>query len=407
MRTKIKFLNFLIVTAVFSTVSFSFSNSAKAAIIFEDDFSGNTNCPNNICWSASQSGTWKSDTPLRMDGISRWTAYKRSTPETSMIILGAGKDGIKPAWRLGYNAAPVAGALSLAQHLTGSPTVGYDELYVRYQFKFSDDWRSGQSGIDMDYWKWIRLWQGRNTTILNNDWSENEVGATPKDTRYIIHNFGGSSLSNWACMGASWSDNVNADSTDGSQFGFSYNNSKWGSDPTRPNSTDGCLGSMKGLNIQKAGDPYPGYFETYPSGSQTWHTIEYHFKLSTTQAGNGVFELWLDGIKQRTDFDKAKALFGSCSNYLYTTKLTCENASEIWTPAAMTYLNTMPYSGGINFIVFFDNMSNWSAEWGTTPRYLYIDNIVVSTSYIDNNYIPGGGSSDTISPAAPQGLTVQ
>ena len=51
---------------------------ASAQIIFEDDFSGNTNCLNGVCWTQTLCGTWiTSNTPANWDG------YKCNGPNGS------------------------------------------------------------------------------------------------------------------------------------------------------------------------------------------------------------------------------------------------------------------------------------------------------------------------------------
>ncbi len=328
-----------------------------SGIIFEDNFA------NDGGWNANCGGTIS-----QANAPSKWSGYRCQTNSTLSIASGAGQSGT-PALKIGYEKTAVPGAMSLFKHLTGNQNTGYNELYVRYQFKFDNDWKSGTNGTDMQYWKWIRLWQGIPPTD-QSQWSE----INNSNTRYLISILNGNAWSGNPCIVSMWGDNAAGHSASGPRYKSWFNKQ----DPV--GTTDGCLGSIPSLQIQKPGDPYPGYFTTYPSGSQTWHTIEFHFKLSTSQSGNGVFEVWLDGTKQSLPMPYGTAQGG----------------------ATMSYFNTMVYKGGMNLLTVFDNMNMWTAGW-TSTKYIYVDNVVVGNTYISPNYVVsgGGGSPDTISPGSP------
>jgi hypothetical protein len=349
MSRKFVYIKFIVIVVIMMWLALP----AYAGIVFEDDFS------NDAGWSATCMGTIS-----QVNAPSRWTGYRCQPNSSLKIISGLGQRGT-PALQIGYQITTSAGAMSLFKHLTGNQNTGYTELYIRYQFKFDDDWKSGTNGTDMAYWKWIRLWQGIDP-YNQSQWSE----INNPNTRYLIANFNTTAYGK-GCIATTWADNKAGNSAGGPRFKAWY-------DRSNPSASDGCFGSMNGLSIQQSGQ-YAGYFVTYPSGSQTWHTIEYHFKLSTNNyPGNGVFEVWLDGVKQKLPMPYKAALGG----------------------ASMAYLNTMKYSGGMNFLTVFDNMSGWSKAWSST-KHINIDNVVVSTSYIGTSYIVGGGTADTMPPAAP------
>ena len=212
--------------------------------------------------------------------------------------------------------------------------------------------------------KWIRLWQGIDPSN-QSQWSE----INNPNTRYLIANVNTTAYGK-GCIATMWADNQSGNSAGGPRYKAWY-------DKSNPSTTDGCFGSMSGLSIQQSGSN-AGYFVTYPSGSQTWHTIEYHFKLSSSNSGNGVFEVWLDGVKQKLPLPYKSSLGGG----------------------SMTYLNTMKYAGGMNFLTVFDNMSGWSKGWPSI-KHINIDNVVVSTTYVGTNYIVGGGTVDNVPPSYP------
>lgn len=348
-----------------------------ATIVFEDDFSSglwSTTCINGISTSAPNG----------------WTGSRCSTGETLEIVSGVGVGG-KNALRIGYTAGSTANAVQLFKHLTGNQNTGYNELYIRYKFRFSDNWKwyiDGTAPTSSAYWKWMRLWQNRDPNN-NTTWSENYPTSTTGDTRYILMELASTGTYR-GCFHTIWSDNVNGNSASGAQWMADWNSGT-------PTETQGCFGgagtgtttgwNAEGLHIQQPGDPYPGYFTTYPLGSQTWHTIEWHVKLSTTQAGNGIFQMWLDGNLQ-DDPDRGRALNG----------------------ATMASYNTISYNGGINLLSLFDNIAGITNDWGSTPRYIYVDNVAISSSYIGPNYVISSSPSytpvpplaDMIPPAPPQ-----
>ena len=129
-----------------------------------------------------------------------------------------------------------------------------------------------------------------------------------------------------------------------------------------------------------------------------WHTITMHVKINTnTQTPDGVYELWQDGH-----------LLYSQYNLLYNDLGGDSNA-------------------GINGIMLGGN--NWSnyPEISNTPNnvdeeklyragtgaaspvreeWYAIDDVIASTTPIPDGYVIGGGSTDTLAPAAPSGLSV-
>ncbi len=388
------------IVLLFGSVIIYSQENSYAGIIFEDDFSGLPSYPKPLTCTdgivvSTYTGTTNNTIPTASGGtISAtrpgWDGYRCNSGQSLDIIAGMGHDG-SPVARYGWGLNPSALAVNLFKHLTGTQNRGYSEIYARYRFKFDDTWKSGSNGENMSFWKWIRLWQYRTpNNVATGEWCESDVAhsgcATKEDSRYVIANFiGHPGGSKNACIASQWSDNI--DNHSSNPIGY-----KGWYDDYDPNTlNDGCLGSFTWdngstypLKIQKSGGTYPGYFTgcngTTCTPAQTWHTIEWHFKLSTESSpGNGVFEVWLDGNKQKLPNNKTP--YGGMQGSGGT--------------SGVTYFNTQAYQGGMNFLTVMDNMTDWNSGW-TSAKYFYIDDVVVSTSYIGPNYITGDADSDGI-----------
>ena len=103
-----------------------------------------------------------------------------------------------------------------------------------------------------------------------------------------------------------------------------------------------------------------------------WHRYDIHAKLNTTGIANGVVEFSFDGIKKFSASDVMFKISGS---------------NGIGWNAIMI--------GG-----------NHQTDFPAGEQWYAIDDVVISTTPIPENYVIGGGSSDTRAPAAPTGLKV-
>jgi hypothetical protein len=341
------------------------------AVIFEDDFSAY----DNQGWYPGTTSSFNTSNPP-----SGWTAYKRPSNSVVQIDPGTGQHGT-PALKLGYQITGASSALSLGKHLTGNQNTGYDELYIRYQVKFDDNFKVASNGHNVGAWKWMRLWQYRDPND-RSDWSE--TPSDVEDTRYIVaalNDVSGVDRPGWKAM---WSDNQHGHSNGGPRVQIEWYPWKAGND-------QGTFEAIPNWELNYPPSPNAGMFKTFDGpGSQEWHTVEFHIKLSTIgPPGNGLFEIWMDGIRQ-VKHSKPSTAGGMSGNW--------ENPP------------TQKYQGGINWITVFDNNQAWSASWNSPPgtpghRYIYLDNIVVSTSYIGNSYVVGGASPpDNMPPAPPLNL---
>lgn len=338
-----------------------------SGIIFEDDFSDT-----GVGWSGTPRPVWQADPALK-----NWDHFQ-VPPGGSLVTVPGGQNGT-PAMRFGYQIAGASLALTLGKFLTKQQSQGYSELYIRYQIKLDQNWKSGDGTVE--YWKWFRLFQNRDP----QKWigvQDEPSGA--QDTRFIICNVSNNPPT-WGCAATTNSQN-------GESANDPYTMIRFSGSSTCP--TCGHFESISEWDF----DNSTGLLPSYPS-VQNWHTLEWHIKLSTgtcntsgTGTENGVLEMWIDGVKQTT-------------NLTYTRP----NGEDDICRA----LPTNKYGGGINWISVFDNMGNWSDYWNVTPpspagvKYLYLDNVVISDSYIGPNYVVGGSPpppQDTMPPASPANL---
>ncbi len=327
----------------FSVTFLLFAVQARAAIIFETDFSQDTGW-----FAATRNGIWQQDSPP-----TGWTAYRVPGSRGANIFVesGSGVSGgnaLKLTWSASSNTSL---AVSLAKHLTGNQKTGYDELYIRYHVKFDDDWKSGTDGADTNYWKWGRLHQNTHPTDQSL-WTENRPYS-----RYVVWTYNGRPE---PYINAVWADNdvAGLGSVAGPRIQVHYGPS---------NVSQGHFETIDDWIIDRT--EYPGFFKTYPEKAQSWHTLEYHFKLATDLVnGNGVFEVWLDGEKQE-----------------HWTKLVLKGGAT-----GYTGIPTESYTG-FNWFIMFDNLSRWTSGWDDAigNRYILVNDVVVSDEYIGHDYVVG------------------
>ena len=105
-----------------------------------------------------------------------------------------------------------------------------------------------------------------------------------------------------------------------------------------------------------------------------WHRFKYHIKLNTAGSYNGVMEMWQDG------------------NLVY------QHTDVMWKESGST-------APGFTHVMFGGNSDN---PWANPGEQWYaMDDIVISTTDIPDNYIPGGGQAETTAPAAPRNLSIR
>ena len=127
-------------------------------------------------------------------------------------------------------------------------------------------------------------------------------------------------------------------------------------------------------NVSNAYEKMDYQYATATWSDGNWHRFKLHIKLNTAGSYNGVMEMWQDGsrVYQHTD--------------------------AMWKESGST-------APGFTHVMFGGNSDN---PWANPGEQWYaMDDIVISTTDIPDNYIPGGEQPDTIPPAAPKTLTIR
>jgi hypothetical protein len=339
-----------------------FVTSAHADIIFETDFS------KDVGYSISASNLFNTDNvPDGWDGVKASAASKVSVVENQGI-------GGKPALKLEWDPNFAQPTISLLKHLTGDPNTGYRELYIRYNVRLPDNFKLGDGVSSLPYWKWGRLWQ--NTGVDAASWTENR-----EDSFYFVWTFAGSpffGVLHSITVGANEGVNLRFSSSGGESYRVRWFTGEGGL------SYDFA---GQGGYFQAVGDgawdvdwldfTSPGFLKTRAAAiSQTYHTIEYRFKLaSSTTANDGVIEIWYDGVKQSdwTELDHQ------------------QGAAPL---PANAGIPTAVHGSGFNCLVLFDNMVEFNKHWGQpeVDGFIYVNDIVVSDHYIGHDYVVGQSS---------------
>lgn len=276
---------------------------------------------------------------------------------------GAGVGG-SVALKFEWPAIGTALATSLYKHLTGDKSTGYDELYVRYRVRLPDTFRAGRDGKALAYWKWGRLWQ--NTGLAGDGWTENRP-----DSYYIVWNWG-SSLPKWGLKNnLIFGENLNTDNL-GSAGGPHTGTDWYLSGSEEPGYHVGFNGHWDNIG----GGAWEFDHTTrklFNNRSQTWHTLEWRFKLSSTDTSNdGIFQIWYDGVEQIMPHNSTSS------------------SQSVDKPATNNSLITAA-KPGFNLFVLYDNISGWGYNWNDAgvEGGIYINDVVISTSRIGHSYYVG------------------
>jgi hypothetical protein len=330
------------------------TTTSYSEIIFQTNFSEDTGyrVSNVELWNGG--GIRNVKPPVGWDGV-RASGNSVISVESGMGINGSN------ALKLKWDPDQSQPNINLGKHLTGKKNIGYDELYIRYHVKLPDNFKAGQNGTYLPYWKWGRLWQ--NTTTFNDgehNWTENR-----EDSFYVVWNF--ATGIPYTDVNATWCANSGEKLSLGSS-GSERALIDWFKTKSIPHEQDGYFEHVGQGAWRLSNTDRPGYLVN--NKNQSWHTIEFHFKLaSSVEAEDGVMELWFDGVKQRP----------------YTRILSKAGAPEF------VGLPTAVHGSGFNFFSFFDNMSGWNDDWGKqgVEGFIYVNDVVVSRSYIGHEYIVG------------------
>jgi len=338
------------------TVIDSTTDSMNENIIFETDFSEDTG------YSVTNAQGYGLRTPP-----SGWDAVLASTDSIVSVVAGAGVNGSN-AVRLAYGTQSQP-TISLVKHLTGNERTGFNELYIRYNVKLPNNFVAGTDGSDMKHWKWGRLWQ--NTATLGAEtetghWTENR-----ENSGFVVWGLGtGIPYTRWSAV---WSENTGADLHKGSAGG-PMQAIDWYQSGVDQTKQDGYFESVG--DGAWAFDPNrPGYLA---DTQQTYHTIEFRFKLATSDtAEDGVFEIWYDGVKQ-DQWTRIRP--GSAGGAI-----------------PRNGVPTINRGSGFNFLAIFDNMARWNWHWADdgVDGYIDVSDVVVSTTYIGRDYVVTGTNDNS------------
>ena len=299
-----------------------------------------------------------------------WTGIKTNQGRFDGVA-GEGEGG-SVAMKITYPQTTTPLATSLYKHLTGNQNTGLDEVYIRYKLRLPNNFKAGRAATSLPYWKWGRLWQNTPTTP---GWTEQRT-----NSYYIVWNWG-DGLPIWGIRnGITMAENLNQTST-GSTGTSPRVNAQW---------YNGVSGDANGTHINE-----PGMWDAVGVGawefdhssgsdtrlllnntSQTWHTIEWRFKLSSTDTANdGVFQVWFDGVEQ-------------------VPPLNVDAPDQaIDQPMGPNSLITAA-KPGFNMLTVFDNMANWSLDWGVggVANHIWINDVVIASNRIGHDYVAGSVS---------------
>lgn len=354
-------------------LTFAFTSSVYAEIIFETDFA-----EDGDFYARYQQATWTEigeNKPKGFDGA--------KAKGSGGYIKGMPGEGVDGSVALKFMWDPALGqpTTQLYKHLTGDENTGYDEVYIRYKIRLPDNFKAGRPELNsIPYWKFGRLWQ--NTGVATGaKWTENRV-----DSFYAVWNFGGSDK--WGVdAGGTFSANSGGDLTKGSSGGPRYSN-------------DYYIGAG-------SYETKPGHFRHFGNGAwdfhsdtrmlknrnQSWHTIEWRFKLSSNPtSGDGVFQMWFDGVEQVPD----RISQGKAGAPVYDPQLGA-NANP-----------TAKHGSGYNMLIMFDNMAEWNKDWDEAgiEGGIYVNDLVISTQRIGHDYYVGGPPLNS-PPKAPSLISSQ
>jgi hypothetical protein len=344
-----------------------FTFNASAEIIFETDFEND--------------GSYDSDDGdefIRFTNLPEGWDGIRTNQGTIRGVPNAGVNG-SVALKFEWPAQGTSLATSLFKHLTGDQSTGHQEVYIRYKVRLPNNFQAGSPGQAMAYWKWGRLWQ--NTGLDGVKWSENR-----DDSYYVVWNWGSGKPRYGMKNGIIMGQNLNTDnkgSAGGPRVGVDWYNGIAGDDPGRHIGAPGMWDNVGAGAIEFDHEEGSDTRKLLDQNSQTWHTFEWRYKLSSTDTANdGVFQVWFDGIEQNPPNPTG----------------TPEHAID--RPMGTNTLVTAA-KPGFNFLTLFDNISGWGPHWGDegVEGGIYINDVVVSTNRIGHEY-------DVGAPNPPSSLSI-
>lgn len=351
------------------------ASGANAAVVFEDDFGYYA----GTGWTPSNSGAGHFVTGGTAQNPGRnepqgWTGWVRYGTATIGISPNEGRSN-GPCLKVGPEMISPSNQVGLVKYLGST---GYNELYVRYYIKWSSGWRfgNGQSGGAFSYYKLTRMWQNLTDADIRGT---SGVSIADEHNRGAIV---------WGVYDDQWADfnpyflvGAMKDPVDGT-VNCPQNNT-CNMMYYFPNVAGNNQGFVSGTGTAWGPLASDGSFAT-PSD---FHCVEFHIRLASSWTSNdGVWEIWVDGVKQVT------------STYY-------ANGTDYHTRQPNENLCTAQLGSGMNYITLHDNLTG--GQYWSSPQYCYIDDVVVSTTYIGPDYvIPSNSSTVTVSVSTQNNQTV-
>lgn len=335
-------------------------NQSKSKSFITTDIIFETNFNNDSTYSlVDQSLTTLTNVPQGWSGA-------QAGGGTITALPGEGVDG-SVAMKFFWNPTASQPTVSLKKHLTEDILIGYDDIYLRYNVRVHNNFKVFPGA----YWKWGRLHQNTPITL---PWTENR-----EDSFYAMWLYGGGETFGEKIR-TSFCANVGINLASGSSGGEKYLSH---------------YGQGSGLDFSTL----PGFFQSMGAGewkydpitkflvnntSQTWHTVEYRFKLSSTDtSGDGLHQVWYDGVEQAPH-----------------TQMDALNGAPEWPGLSVDANPTSRHGSGYNYFVFFDNMVEWNSAWDDAGAEggVYVNDVVVSNTRIGHSYV--AGNTDNIANGA-------
>lgn len=355
---------------IIGLIFFSFISFGYSQVIFENNFNDHSEM-----WVGTQIGHIVAGSHEGLPGVGvpkGWTGYINHSPQNDIRIITSGGHDNSPCLRIGpeysglTNQVGIALALpNLQGNYDGS---GYDEIYIRFYVKYSDNFDWIHPDKTFYYQKWLRIWQNVPLNRLYGNPPEGDEPAQSmsreENTGYILvgvgeDNYGEFSPYFYGMFCRDFADNSSSGRAVG-RWNFNYS-------PGNNGFIENYLGN---INSEGRWDEV-----------QTWHCWEFHIRLADSwEADNGIFEIFIDGELQTDSGFRMQ-----------------QNPFQNPATGGVNYGPPPRLGVGINYISIHDNADSFGlSEQG----YIYIDDVVVSTEYIG----PKDSSSSQIS--APRNLII-
>lgn len=351
-----KFLQFFLFLATF----FLLPRLASATVLFEDNFDTSPDWYSQQTVHKSVGGTDRAWPNTYANACTAtcppqgWTAYRTSashftdTPGNDTYILNAAgaRGGSGKGITLNVESTSAYGDWAGGSLDVWLGSSGHQELFVRYWLKYSDNWLwTNSENTQHGLQKLIRISRfSGNIDDYNNH--NPQMFFTPTEN-------GPSWMPDWY-----YNKSFSLASFFSSEFFNTQSNGSIGYGPTQ------TFASL-----------------VWPSDSQ-WHQYDFRVKMNSAPGiADGEWEFWLDG--QSTP-DKH-----------------INKTNVLWVD------ETGSVNPGWNYLMFIDNITVAPSPIADKKEMqIYMDDVVISTTAIPENYKIGSVIPDTTPPAIPSGLRV-